>query len=103
MAQVLSTSDVDRIATLARLELSDDERARFAPQLTAILAYADQVAAVDTSGVDTGIATSLPVAVPVQLREDELRPSLERDALLEQAPVADRTAGLFTVPRVLGS
>src|SRR5215510_16196873 len=51
MATVLSPADVDRIAALARLELTDDERARFATQLTAILAYADQVQQVDTSSV----------------------------------------------------
>src|SRR3954470_22707803 len=99
MSTVLSPADVDRIAALARLELTDEERVRFAAQLTAILTYADQVqqaeiatvAAVDTAG-----------ATP-RLRDDELRPSLDRDTLLGQAPAADRAAGLFKVPRVLGS
>ena len=97
---MLSPADVDRIAALARLELTDDERARFATQLSAILAYADQVQQADTSAVDAP-ADRLP-SVPA-MREDEPRPSLDRDDVLSQAPAADRSAGLFKVPRVLGS
>jgi len=98
MATVLSLADVDRIATLARLELTGDERARFAAQLSAILAYADQVQQVDTSGAapDEGAGGS-------RMRDDEPAPSLDRERVLSQAPAADRAAGLFKVPRVLGS
>ena len=89
---------MERIATLARLELTADETVRFAQQLTAILAYADQVQQVDTASV----ADSVTAAAP-RLREDVPVPSLDRDAILSQAPAADRGAGLFKVPRVLGS
>jgi aspartyl-tRNA(Asn)/glutamyl-tRNA(Gln) amidotransferase subunit C len=99
MSTVLSPADVDRIAALARLELTDDERARFAAQLSAILGYADQVQQADTAGVAAdGTLAALP-----RLRNDELRRSLDRDEVLSQAPAADRGAGLFKVPRVLGS
>ena len=98
MATVLSPADVDRIAALARLELTDDERARFATQLSAILAYADQVQQVDTSAVADAARSG-----DSRMREDEPRPSLDRGLVLTQAPAADRAAGLFTVPRVLGS
>jgi aspartyl-tRNA(Asn)/glutamyl-tRNA(Gln) amidotransferase subunit C len=98
MATVLSPADVDRIAALARLELTDDERTRFATQLSAILAYADQVQQVETSAVTGAVEPT-----PPRLRDDERRPSLDRDPLLEQAPAADHAAGLFKVPRVLGS
>jgi aspartyl-tRNA(Asn)/glutamyl-tRNA(Gln) amidotransferase subunit C len=99
MATVLSPADVDRIAALARLELTDEERATFAAQLSAILAYADQVQQADTSGL------AAPTASPggSRTREDAPLPSLERDLVLSQAPAADRAAGLFKVPRVLGS
>ena len=90
---------MERIAALARLELTADEIERFAGQLTAILAYADQVQRVDTSGVEA-VASSPADTV---WRDDGLVPSLDRDRLLEQAPAADRAAGLFKVPRVLGS
>jgi aspartyl-tRNA(Asn)/glutamyl-tRNA(Gln) amidotransferase subunit C len=99
MATVLSPGDVDRIAALARLDLTDDERVRFATQLTAILAYADQVQQADTSLA----AAPQPDPALARLRDDELRPSLDRDTVLAQAPAADRAAGLFKVPRVLGS
>jgi aspartyl-tRNA(Asn)/glutamyl-tRNA(Gln) amidotransferase subunit C len=99
MSTVLSPADVDRIAALARLELTDDERARFATQLTAILAYADQVQQVDTSSV------TMPAPTPdvARMRDDVPQPSLDRDEVLSQAPAADPAAGLFKVPRVLGS
>jgi aspartyl-tRNA(Asn)/glutamyl-tRNA(Gln) amidotransferase subunit C len=98
MATVLSPADVDRIAVLARLELTDQERSRFATQLTAILAYADQVQQADTAG-----ASPQGTSEPARLRDDVLVPSLDRDQVLAQAPAADHAAGLFKVPRVLGS
>jgi aspartyl-tRNA(Asn)/glutamyl-tRNA(Gln) amidotransferase subunit C len=98
MADILTEADVERIAALARLELTRDETLRFAEQLTAILAYADQVQQVDTTGVELA-----PIADSAALRDDAPAPSLPRDVILDQAPAADRTAGLFKVPRVLGS
>jgi aspartyl-tRNA(Asn)/glutamyl-tRNA(Gln) amidotransferase subunit C len=99
MADILTRADVERIAALARLELTADETHRFADQLTAILAYADQIRQADTSGVDP----IGPLVQPSPLREDTPVPSLDRDTVLEQAAEADRAAGLFKVPRVLGS
>jgi aspartyl-tRNA(Asn)/glutamyl-tRNA(Gln) amidotransferase subunit C len=100
MAETLTPADVERIAALARLELSPDEVTLFAGQLTAILAYADQIQQVDTSGMDVVPA---PAGGSTAGRADEPVPSLARDLVLEQAPAADRAAGLFTVPRVLGA
>jgi aspartyl/glutamyl-tRNA(Asn/Gln) amidotransferase C subunit len=54
----------------------------------------------DTSAVDAA-ADRQPAARA--MRDDEPRPSLDRDDVLSQAPAADRAAGLFKVPRVLGS
>ena len=96
MSDILTSADVERIATLARLELTADETARFAQQLTAILAYADQVQQVDTSSVP-----EKPPAADSRMREDVPAPSLDRDVILSQAPAADRAAGLFKVPRVM--
>ena len=100
MADTLTRADVERIATLARLELTPDEVTLFAGQLTAILAYADQVQAVDTSGIAVAPGTT---AGDAAARDDAPAPSLDRSLALSQAPAADRTAGLFKVPRVLGS
>jgi aspartyl-tRNA(Asn)/glutamyl-tRNA(Gln) amidotransferase subunit C len=100
MAQTLTPADVERIATLARLELTADEVTLFTGQLTAILAYADQVQQVDTSGVSAAPAGT---AGDMVARDDVPAPSLDRDLVLQQAPAADHAAGLFKVPRVLGS
>ena len=100
MAETLTRADVERIAALARLELTPDEVTLFAGQLTAILAYADQVQQADISGLDAAPATT---AGQVGARDDVPAPSLDRDLVLSQAPAADRAAGIFKVPRVLGS
>jgi len=92
-------ADVERIARLARLELTEQEKALITPQLSNFLAYAEQVQTVDTSGVPP---TSHPLGTLGAWREDTPRPSLPRDQALSQAPEADRSAGLFKVPRVLG-
>jgi aspartyl-tRNA(Asn)/glutamyl-tRNA(Gln) amidotransferase subunit C len=94
-----TTEDVDRLAALARVELTDDERKLFARQLSAILTYAEQVQDVDTSGIPP---TSHAAAALSAFREDQPRPSLSRAEVLSQAPEADHQAGLFKVPRVLG-
>jgi aspartyl-tRNA(Asn)/glutamyl-tRNA(Gln) amidotransferase subunit C len=99
MADILTRADVERIAALARLELTPEEVERFTGQLTAILAYADQVQQVDTTAVPA------PRVVPgvTTWRSDTPVPSLDRDLVLSQAPAADRAAGHFKVPRVIGS
>ncbi len=100
MSEELGRQDVERVAQLARLRLSDDEITRFAGQLARILAYANAVRRVDTAGVPP---TSHPFADEGDhTREDRALPSLPRDEALAQAPDADRDAGFFKVPRVIG-
>ncbi|HSC29846.1 MAG TPA: Asp-tRNA(Asn)/Glu-tRNA(Gln) amidotransferase subunit GatC [Vicinamibacterales bacterium] len=89
--------EIERLAELARLALTADERALFARQLGDILAFAAHIRSVDTTGVP---ATSHPAGVSGALREDLVRPSLNRGDALAQAPDADTAAGLFKVPRV---
>src|SRR5206468_5090003 len=98
MSNTFSTSDVGRIARLARLELSAEEKDLFARQLAGILAYAEQIQRVPTEGIEP---TSHAVDAAT-LRDDEVQPSLPRDASLAAAPDGDTVAGLFKVPRVLG-
>jgi aspartyl-tRNA(Asn)/glutamyl-tRNA(Gln) amidotransferase subunit C len=100
MSSTLAPEEVERIAHLARLALSAEERDLFARQLTSILQYAEQLREVDTSGV---APTSHPLALSTPLRDDRTRPSLPREAALKGAPDADPDAGLFKVPRVLGA
>ena len=91
--------DVERIARLARIELTEPEKALLTPQLSSFLAYAEQVQQVATAGVPP---TSHPGATAGTWRPDESRPCLPREDALAQAPEADPHAGLFKVPRVLG-
>jgi aspartyl-tRNA(Asn)/glutamyl-tRNA(Gln) amidotransferase subunit C len=91
--------DLDRLARLARLELTEAERDLFARQLARILAYAEQVCEIDTRGVPP---TSHPLGTTAVMRRDDTLPSLPRGEVLAQAPEPDPSAGLFKVPRVLG-
>ena len=99
MSTALTIADVERIAALAQLELTAEEQQLFTRQLADILAYAEQVQAIDTSGVP---ATAHVHAGQCTERDDEPRPSLSVEDALANAPDADRVAGLFRVPRVIG-
>jgi aspartyl-tRNA(Asn)/glutamyl-tRNA(Gln) amidotransferase subunit C len=94
----LTTQDVQRIAELARLELTADELDLFTRQLGDILTYVEQIRALDTSGVTP---TSRVLNRPVE-RDDDTQPTLPRADLLRNAPDAALEAGLFKVPRVIG-
>jgi aspartyl-tRNA(Asn)/glutamyl-tRNA(Gln) amidotransferase subunit C len=100
MPASLSIADVERIAALAHLELTAEEKQLFTKQLADILAYAEQVREIDTSGVP---ATAHVDTAHGAERPDELAPCLPVDAALAAAPDADRKAGLFKVPRVIGA
>src|SRR5688572_30505322 len=99
MSTRLTVADVERIAALAQLELTEDEKHLFTRQLADILAYAEQVQAVDTTGVE---ATAHVLANQRVERADELQPSLPVGDVMANAPDADEDAGLFRVPRVIG-
>ena len=99
MPTILTIADVERVAALAQLELTDEEKQLFTKQLADILAYAEQVQAIDTSGVP---ATAHVHAAQRREREDVPQPSLPLEDALANAPDADREAGLFRVPRVIG-
>lgn len=93
-----SRADVARIATLARLALTDAELDLYARQLGGILEHAEQMQSVNTDGVppySTTIAGDT-------LRDDVLMPSLPMERALQNAPQGDRAAGTFVVPKVIG-
>lgn len=89
---------MQRIADLARLELSSEELDLFTRQLGDILTYVEQIRALDTSGVEP---TSQVLNRPVD-RDDTSGPTLTRAQLLDNAPDASTEAGLFKVPKVIG-
>jgi aspartyl-tRNA(Asn)/glutamyl-tRNA(Gln) amidotransferase subunit C len=91
----VTVETVSHVARLARLSLTEEERALFARQLDEILAWAESLQAVDVSDVE-------PLASPGadELRADAERAGLPRERALEAAP--DAAEGLFRVPRVIG-
>jgi aspartyl-tRNA(Asn)/glutamyl-tRNA(Gln) amidotransferase subunit C len=92
----ISRSDVEHVANLARLHLTDEELDRMQEQLSKILDAIDTLQQVDTSHVG-------PTASVIQLenvmREDEVRPGLGREAALANAPLRDDP--FLRVPTVL--
>ena len=98
MSSALTREDVAKIAVLANLELDATEIDLLARQLGDILAYADEVQQIDTTGVPP---TSSIVTRHAADRADEVRPSLDRDEALANAPDAAVDAGFFRVPRVM--
>ena len=94
----LTEADVERIAALAHLELTDAEQQLFTRQLADILSYAEQLQAIDTTGVP---ATAHVHAAPRGERDDELGPSLTAEEAIANAPDGSPDAGMFRVPRVM--
>jgi aspartyl-tRNA(Asn)/glutamyl-tRNA(Gln) amidotransferase subunit C len=96
----LQSSDIDRIANLARLELRGNEPERMLNALNAFFDIVEQMKAVDTSGIE-------PLAHPVAAVQDiqlRLRPDMasepnNRQANQQSAPAVER--GLFLVPKVI--
>jgi aspartyl-tRNA(Asn)/glutamyl-tRNA(Gln) amidotransferase subunit C len=93
----ITRADVQHVAALARLALTDDEIEEFTRQLGVILDHAAQVSALDTADVPP---TAHPLPLVNVLRPDEVGPGLDRDEVLSQAPAAED--GQFRVPRILG-
>lgn len=87
---------IDYVAHLARIELTDEERERFGAQLASVLAYVEKLDELDTSGVE-------PMAHVMGLRnvfrDDVVQPSTPREALLANAPA--HACGSYLVPKVL--
>ena len=99
MSSGLTIADVERVAALAHLDLTPDEKVLFTRQLDGILDYARQLQAIDTTGVP---ATAHVHAHQESERDDERRASLALADVVENAPDANAEAGLFRVPRVIG-
>ena len=96
MAAKITRADVEHVAKLARLHLTDDELELFAGQLGAIL---DHAADIEALAIDDLPPTAHPLPLRNVLRPDEPGPCLDRDEVLNQAPAPED--GRFRVPRIL--
>ena len=95
--QTLTPDDVRHVAKLARLAVPDEKLPKYAAQLQSILGYVEQLAQVETAGVEP-MAHALPVRNV--FRKDVLQPSLPLDKVLQNAPETD--GPFFKVPKVIG-
>lgn len=97
----ITETDIEKIAQLAHLEITDDERRLFAPQISEIVNYVEQLKEIDTSAVEPALGGLAPEGERTSSsREDRVQPSLGQKLALDQAP--DPAAGHFRVPKVLG-
>lgn len=92
----VSKKDVEHVALLARLRLSDDEVEVYTKQLSQILEHAGKISELDTSDFEP---TSHPLPIKNVYREDEVRVSLSKDDVLLNAP--ERESGAFKVPKII--
>jgi len=92
----LTLAEVEHIAQLARLELTPEEKERYAVQLSAILDYAARLQELDTEGIPPTASVLPPRSV---LRPDVARPALDTAALLRNAP--EESDDSFRVPPVM--
>jgi aspartyl-tRNA(Asn)/glutamyl-tRNA(Gln) amidotransferase subunit C len=96
MPERISREDVDHVAHLARLALTDDEKDRLRSELASILDYEATLAALDLSEVPP---TAHPLSLVNVFRADEPRDGVDRDEVLIVAPRDED--GRFRVPRIL--
>ena len=87
---------VKRVASLARIAISDEEAARLAPELGNILGWIEQLAEVDTTNVEPMTAV---IPNHLRLRDDVVTDGGVRDSVLSNAPQAEH--GFFAVPKVI--
>jgi aspartyl-tRNA(Asn)/glutamyl-tRNA(Gln) amidotransferase subunit C len=88
--------DIEKVARLARLELSEEEKVTFGDQLEQILNYMEQLNRIDTTGVEP---TSHAIPIYNVFREDEVKHFLSQEEVLSIAP--DEEDGHFKVPRII--
>ena len=93
----LTIADVEHVAALARLGLSDAEKERLRDQLSSILEHIDALSEVDTDAIPP---TASVIPLSNVLRDDVAQPSLPRDLVLSNAP--RQPDGFFEVDAVLG-
>ncbi len=95
----LTKQEVQQVAELANLALSDDEINRMAQDLDNILIHVDKLSELDTSGVEPMAQVLYEAGETATLREDRERAPLGNTAALANAPLAG--GGYFQVPKVI--
>ncbi len=92
----ITKKEVEHVALLARLRLTEEEKSAFLRQLDSILSYMDKLNELNTDGIEP-TTHSMPISNPY--RKDEVKPSLPREDALKNAP--EKEDGFFRVPRII--
>ena len=92
----ITGQEVEKIALLARLELSEAEKERYARELSEIISYVERLNELDLTRIEP---TAHAVFVPTPLREDRVVPDSTKEESLAAAP--DREDDFFRVPKVI--
>ena len=96
----ITEADIAKVAQLAHLELAEAELKMFGPQIAEIVAYVEQLNALDTTNVEPAIGGLTPEGEKTDSsRDDEIEGSLGQKTALAEAP--DPASGHFRVPKVL--
>ncbi len=92
----ITEKEVEYVAKLARLYVSDEEKEKLTKDMSAIIEFADTLSKINTDGVAPAAH-----AIPVRnvFREDTVKASYKRDDILKNAP--EKEAGCFSVPKVV--
>ena len=92
---MITIKEVEHVAKLARLELTEEEKVKFSKQLGDILEYAQQMNEIDTEGVEP-----MSHAIPIVnvMREDKVVHEVSREELMANAPLKEN--GFFRVPKI---
>lgn len=92
----IDTATVKKVASLARIAITDEEAGRLAPELANILGWIEQLGEVDTASVEP---MTTVIHNHLRLRDDVVTDGGVRDKVLANAPVAEH--GFFAVPKVI--
>ncbi len=92
----ISIEDVDKIAALAKLKFSDEEKQKLAKQLDQIVAYVEKLNELDTESIEP---TYHVIDLKNVFREDKVEPWLTQEEALQNAPA--KKHGYFSVPKVI--
>ncbi|MFT2109765.1 Asp-tRNA(Asn)/Glu-tRNA(Gln) amidotransferase subunit GatC [Marinomonas sp. 2405UD68-3] len=92
----LNKQDVQKIAHLARLSLSDNESEQYQESISSVLTLVEQMQSINTDGIEP---LCNPLEMTQRLREDEVTESNQRDSYTAIAPQSEK--GLYLVPQVI--
>ena len=92
---MIEKQDIEYVAKLAKLNLTEEEKEKFIPQMVDIVNFANQISELDTDNVE---ATQHILETSNVFRKDEVKPSYSREDILKNAP--EKEAGCIIVPGV---